>query len=128
MAIDPNRWTVKMQEAFATASEPPRRENPAEIAPDHLLAALIAQPDGLAVPLLGRAGVEPTALTRTVTERLDKLAKSYGSGAPSRVLDDADQIRKDLGDDYLSVEHLLLALADKTGATRDQLLSALKEV
>src|ERR1700722_19104672 len=127
MAIDPNRWTVKMQEAFATASEPPRRENPAEIAPDHLLAALVAQPDGLAVPLLGRAGVEPTALVRTLDGRLGSLAKSYGSAQPqmsrdlSHVLDEADTLRRDMGDEYLSVEHLLLALADRTGATRDQL-------
>ena len=62
MAIDPNRWTIKSQEAFAAAAELARKENNAEITPDHLLAALVAQPEGLAVPLLGRAGVEPTAL------------------------------------------------------------------
>jgi ATP-dependent Clp protease ATP-binding subunit ClpB len=134
MAIDPNRWTIKMQEAFAAASERARNENHAEITPDHLLAALIAQPEGLAVPLLGRAGVEPTALARTIEERLASTAKAYGTAQPSisretsRVLDDADAARKEMGDDYLSVEHLLLALAGQTGASRDQLLAALKEV
>jgi ATP-dependent Clp protease ATP-binding subunit ClpB len=134
MAIDPNRWTIKMQEAFAAASERARNENHAEITPDHLLAALIAQPEGLAVPLLGRAGVEPTALAAKVEERLGSTAKSYGTAQPSisretsRVLDDADAARKEMGDDYLSVEHLLLALAGQTGASRDQLLAALKQV
>jgi ATP-dependent Clp protease ATP-binding subunit ClpB len=134
MAIDPKRWTIKSQEAFAAASEAARTQNNAEITPDHLLAALIAQPEGLAVPLLGRAGVEPTALARTVEGRLGSLAKSYGSAQPSmsrelsRVLDDADTARTDMGDEYLSVEHLLLALADVIGASRDQLLGALKEV
>ena len=70
MAIDPNRWTIKSQEAFAAAAELARTENNAEITPDHLLAALVAQPEGLAVPLLGRAGVEPTALVRTLDGRL----------------------------------------------------------
>jgi ATP-dependent Clp protease ATP-binding subunit ClpB len=134
MAIDPNRWTIKMQEAFAAASERARNENNAEITPDHLLAALIAQPEGLAVPLLGRAGVEPTALAAAVEKRLDDLPKAYGTAQPSisrdtsRVLDDADTARKEMGDDYLSVEHLLLALASWTGASRDQLLAGLKEV
>jgi ATP-dependent Clp protease ATP-binding subunit ClpB len=134
MAIDPNRWTVKSQEAFAAASESARTRNNAEITPDHLLAALLAQPEGLAVPILGRAGVEPTALARATEERLDALAKSYGSAQPgmsrdlAHVLDDADSLRQDMGDEYLSVEHLLLALADKTGATRDQLLDALKQI
>jgi ATP-dependent Clp protease ATP-binding subunit ClpB len=134
MAIDPNRWTIKSQEAFAAAAELARKENNAEITPDHLLAALVAQPEGLAVPLLGRAGVEPTALVHTLDGRLASLAKSYGSAQPqmsrdlSHVLDEADTLRRDMGDEYLSVEHLLLALADRTGATRDQLLAALKEV
>ncbi|HVC72111.1 MAG TPA: AAA family ATPase [Acidimicrobiales bacterium] len=134
MAIDPNRWTVKTQEAWAAAADRARTGDHAEITPDHLLAALVAQPDGLAVPLLGRAGVEPAALGQQVNERLDKLAKAYGSSAPamgretSRVLDEADTIRGDMGDEYLSVEHLLLALADKIGVSRDQLLTALRQI
>jgi ATP-dependent Clp protease ATP-binding subunit ClpB len=134
MAIDPNRWTIKSQEAFAAASELARSANNAEITPDHLLAALLAQPEGLAVPILGRAGVEPTALAEKTTKALGSLAKAYGSAQPqlsrelSHVLDDADTARTDMGDEYLSVEHLLLALADRTGVSKDQLLAALREV
>ena len=83
MAVDPNRWTIKTQEAFAAASDTARTQNHAEITPDHLLAALVAQPEGLAVPLLGRAGVEPTALAKALDERLGSLAKAYGSAQPS---------------------------------------------
>ncbi|HXQ44636.1 MAG TPA: AAA family ATPase [Acidimicrobiales bacterium] len=134
MAIDPNRWTVKSQEAFAAASELARTQNHAEITPEHLLAALLAQPEGLAVPILGRAGVEPTALAHKLDERLSSMAKAYGTAQPSmsrdlsHVLDDADTARRDMGDEYLSVEHLLLALADRTGASRDELLAALRQV
>ncbi len=78
--------------------------------------------------------MEPTALAEKTNERLRTMAKAYGTAQPSlsrdlsHVLDDADTARRDMGDEYLSVEHLLLALADRTGATRDQLLSALREV
>jgi ATP-dependent Clp protease ATP-binding subunit ClpB len=121
MAIDPNRWTIKSQEAFAAAAERARKENNAEITPDHLLAALLAQPDGLAVPLLGRAGVEPDGSGQPQGARaLATLAKAYGGAQPRcrvtrQVLDDADTARRDMGDEYLSVEHLLLALADRIG-------------
>ena len=86
------------------------------------------------MPLLGRAGVEPAALGQQVNERLASMAKAYGSAAPamsretSRVLDEADTLRRDMGDEYLSVEHLLLALADKIGISRDQLLVALRQI
>jgi ATP-dependent Clp protease ATP-binding subunit ClpB len=134
VAIDPNRWTVKTQEAWAAAADRARTADHAEITPDHLLGALLAQPEGLAVPLLGRAGVEPAALAQQVNERLAALPKAYGSSAPgmsretSRVLDEADGMRRDMGDEYLSVEHLLLALADKIGISRDQLLTALRQI
>ena len=134
MAIDPNRWTVKTQEAWAAAADMARTADHAEITPDHLLAALLAQPEGLAVPLLGRAGVEPAAVGQKVNERLAALAKAYGSSSPamsretSRVLDEADSARREMGDEYLSVEHLLLALAEKIGVDRDQLLTALRQI
>ena len=134
MALDPNRWTLKTQEAFAAASERARAQNNAEITPDHLLAALLGQADGLAVPILGRAGVEPARIAREVDDRLASLPKAYGTAQPSlgreatAVLDAAEDLRRDMGDEYLSVEHLLLALAERIGVGRDQLLEALRQV
>jgi len=134
MALDPNRWTLKTQEAFQQATELARAQSHAEVVPDHVLAALLGQPDGLAIPLLARAGVEPAVLANQVRERLASLAKSYGGAdvalgrAARELFERADGLRSDMGDEYLSVEHLLLALGDAVGVGRDRLLEALRQV
>jgi ATP-dependent Clp protease ATP-binding subunit ClpB len=134
MAMDPNRWTLRTQEAFASALESARAANHPEVTPDHLLAALVAQPEGLALPLLSRAGVEPGSIANRLRERIASLPRAYGSTEPqlSRetrdAIDAADALRRDMGDEYLSVEHLLLAMADRVGVSRDQLLAALRDV
>ncbi|MGD0320203.1 MAG: AAA family ATPase [Acidimicrobiales bacterium] len=132
--MDPNRWTLRTQEAFASALESARAANHPEVTPDHLLAALVAQPEGLALPLLSRAGVEPGSIANRLRERIASLPRAYGSTEPqlSRetrdAIDAADALRRDMGDEYLSVEHLLLAMADRVGVSRDQLLAALRDV
>ncbi len=134
MAMDPNRWTLRTQEAFAAALESARAANHPEVTPDHLLAALVAQPEGLALPLLSRAGVEPGSIANRLREHIASLPRAYGSTEPqlSRetrdAIDAADALRRDMGDEYLSVEHLLLAMADRVGVSRDQLLAALRDV
>jgi ATP-dependent Clp protease ATP-binding subunit ClpB len=134
MALDPNRWTIKTQEAFTAATEAARSAANPEITGDHLLAAVLAQPDGIALPILARAGVEPGQLARQVGERLAGLPHAYGGGEPSLgrqardILDTADGLRAEMGDEYLSVEHLLLAMADRIGLTRDALRDALRQV
>ena len=134
MAMDPNRWTLRTQEAFASALESARAANHPEVTPDHLLAALVAQPEGLALPLLSRAGVEPGSIANRLRERIASLPRAYGSTEPqlSRetrdAIDAADALRRDMGDEYLSVEHLLLAMAERIGVSRDRLLAALREV
>jgi ATP-dependent Clp protease ATP-binding subunit ClpB len=134
MAVDPNRWTLKTQEAFSNAAQRARAEDHPEVTPDHLLAALMGQADGVALPLLARAGVEPAVLSNRIAERLAALPKAYGgteatlSRETRDVFDTADTVRRDMGDEYLSVEHLLLALADRIGVGHDQLLAALRQV
>jgi len=134
MVLDPNRWTVKTQEAFAAATDRARTASNPEITPDHVLAAVLGQPDGIALPLLARAGVEPGRLARQVDERLAGLSHAYGGGEPSLgreardVLAAADGLRAEMTDEYLSVEHLLLAMADRIGLTRDALRDALRQV
>jgi ATP-dependent Clp protease ATP-binding subunit ClpB len=133
MALDPNRWTLKTQEAFTTATELARtRQNP-EVTPDHLLAALIGQQDGAVLPILQRVGVNPLALRNEVDEALAKLPRAYGGETrlgreTTAVLDAADAARVELTDEYLSTEHLLLALAERLKLGREQLLAALREV
>jgi len=134
MVLDPNRWTHKTQQAFSTATELARAAANPEVTPDHLLAAALGQADGLALPLLSRAGADPAALRRTVEERLASLPRAYGGGEPAlgrdarQVLEDADALRAEMGDEYLSVEHLLLAMADRVGTDRDRLLQALRSL
>ena len=134
MTINPDRWTLKTQEAFSTAVERARSANNPEVTPDHVLAAVLAQTDGIAGPILERLGVEPSVVRSRIDADLDRLPHAVGGAEPgiNRALRDvlaaADEVRSDMGDDYLSVEHLLLAMADRLGVDRDQLLSALRDV
>jgi ATP-dependent Clp protease ATP-binding subunit ClpB len=134
MPLDPNRFTLKTQEAIGQATELARAGNNPEVAPDHLLSALLSQPEGLALPLLARAGVDVTHLRNTVADRLAALPKAYGGAqvamarSTAELLEAADTLRRDMGDEYLSVEHLLLSMAELVGVGRDQLLAALRQV
>jgi ATP-dependent Clp protease ATP-binding subunit ClpB len=140
MALDPNRWTLKTQEAFSAALEQARARNHAELTPVHLLAALLGQDDGVVLPTLERAGVPPLTLRNRVEERLASLPKTYGGAEPqlSRaardVVEAADAERNGLHDEYLSTEHVLLALAQGrdtaplVGVDRERLFEVLREV
>jgi ATP-dependent Clp protease ATP-binding subunit ClpB len=134
MAIDQERWTLKTQEAVRGAVERAHAQNNPEVTPDHILAALLGQAEGLALPLLAKAGVEPTSLTNRVADRLAALPKAYGGSDVTLardardLLESADSLRGDMGDEYVSVEHLLLALSDLIGVKRDELLNALRQV
>jgi ATP-dependent Clp protease ATP-binding subunit ClpB len=133
MALDPNRWTLKVQEAFSSAVDAAKQASNPEVTPDHLLAALLGQGEGIVLPMLQRLGKEPLPLRNQVNEALAKLPKAYGSEARlsrelQQVIDAADEARSELTDEYLSTEHLLLALAERLGVTRDQVLAAMQDV
>jgi ATP-dependent Clp protease ATP-binding subunit ClpB len=134
MALDPNRWTVKTQEAFNAALDAARRADAPEVTPDHLLAALLQTGEGVVVPLLQKVGIDPRVLRQQVAERISRSPKVHGGADPTLgralrdVLERADGERAGLRDDYLSTEHLVLAMADLVGATHDELLTALQAV
>jgi len=133
MAFSPDRWTLRTQEAFQSAVEMARADNHPEVTPDHLLAALVAQEEGVVLPVLEKVGVAPLWARNRVEEALARLPKAYGSEpqvsrALREVMGAADGARGELGDEYLSTEHLLLALADRLSVSREQLLAALREV
>ncbi|MCT2279583.1 ATP-dependent chaperone ClpB [Micromonospora chalcea] len=145
--MDPNRLTQKSQEALHDAQTKALRYGHVEVDGEHLLLALLDQPDGLAPRLLAQAGADPDQLRNSVEGELGRRPKVSGPGAEpgqvfvtqrlSRLLDAADREAKRLKDEYVSVEHLLLALAEEGsqtaagralhehGLTRDRLLSAL---
>ena len=115
MTLDPNRWTLKATEAFSAATELGRSASHPEIVPEHLLLALLGQEEGIVLPLLHRVEVDIVAARNEAELVLDKLPNAYGSEpqlsrALRNVFDKADQVREDLTDEYLSTEHLLLAL------------------
>jgi ATP-dependent Clp protease ATP-binding subunit ClpB len=140
MPLDPERWTVKTREAFSHATEVATASHHAEVTPLHLLAGVLAQPEGIAGPLLARAGGDAAATGRSLAEALARLPRAVGGSEPTLsraargALEQADAARQDMSDDYLSVEHLLLALAgerdlaDLLGVDREALLGALREV
>ena len=133
MALDPNRWTLKTTEAFTAATEAARSASHAEVTPDHLLCALLAQTEGLVLPMLHSAGVDPNAVLQRAQQAVATLPRAYGSDVGvSRELRDvlagADKARADLADDYLSTEHLVLALGDRLDLDRELLLKVLHDV
>ncbi len=134
MALDPNRWTHKTTEAVQAAIELARSRSNPEVTPVHLLLALVGQADGVVLPLLQKVGLAPAKVRQDLEDRLAALPSAYGGGDPqlSRELRDAfqraDVVRGDLTDDYLSTEHLLLALADELGLDNETLLAALADV
>ena len=134
MTINPDRWTLKTQEAFSAAVERARAAHNAEVTPEHVLAAILDQADGIAGPILTRVGIEPAVVRDRVDAELGRLPQAIGGQEPTidralrDVLTAADTQRTEMGDEYLSVEHLVLAMADRIGVDRDQLLRALRDV
>jgi len=134
MPMDPERWTQKTQQAVSAALTRATAEHHAEITPDHLLAAILDQQDGIAGPLLASLGMDASVVRTRVEDALARLAKSYGGAEPRMgaalrdAFEEAEKVQRDMGDDYLSVEHLLLVLADRLGVRREDLLTALRDV
>jgi ATP-dependent Clp protease ATP-binding subunit ClpB len=133
VAIDPNRWTLKTQEAFNAGVETAKSRSNPEVTPDHLLTAMLGQEDTVVLPILGKVGLAPLAVRNRLEEALAKLPHSYGSEAQMsrelrETLERADAERTSLGDEYLSIEHVLLAMADRLHVSREDLLEALKDV
>jgi ATP-dependent Clp protease ATP-binding subunit ClpB len=117
-----DKFTFKAQEALQGAQELARRLNHPQVEPAHLLRTLLAQEEGLIRPLLKKLEVDPQKLGQGVEDILIRLPKVSGeaqvylSPALNKVLDEAGKQADQMRDEYVSTEHLFLALAaDKTG-------------
>ncbi|MBV9301987.1 MAG: type VI secretion system ATPase TssH, partial [Acidobacteriaceae bacterium] len=146
--MDFNRLTEKSQEAIRQAQTTALNYGNQQVDVEHLLLALLEQEGGLAPSILARADVPLENLHRRVVQEIEKLPKVSGSAALadqvyitarlSRLFTAAEEQAKRLKDEYVSVEHLLLAVAEDQGAagrilrefglTRDHLMKALLEV
>jgi ATP-dependent Clp protease ATP-binding subunit ClpB len=134
MAFDPKKWTLKTNEAFAAAIDQAKALSNPELTPDHLLAALMRQDDTIVPAVLAKLGLAPLMVRNKADEAVQKLPKAYGGDDPrmnrelNNVVQNAETYQKDLKDDFLSVEHLLLAMNQRLGIGSEELLQALKEV
>ena len=133
MALDPNRWTLRTQEAVNTAIAAARSASNPEVTPDHLLLALLGQEEGIVLPILQKVGMAPLHVRNLAEDAVSKLPKAYGGESRvsrefTALIDRADEVRRDLHDEYLSTEHLLLAMADAVGVTKEELLAAMVDV
>ena len=146
--MDINRFTEKAQQAIQAAQTKAARLSHQQIDVEHLLAALLEQEEGLAPAILHKAEIRADLLHQRLEQELDRLPKVSGpSGAPdqiyvtgrlNRLLAQAEDEAKRLKDEYVSVEHLLLAMTDdggvtgrlfkEFGVTRERLMQALQDV
>ncbi|MGH2673329.1 MAG: Clp protease N-terminal domain-containing protein, partial [Actinomycetota bacterium] len=143
--MDPNKLTMRSQAALEGARQQALARNHQTIEPEHVLFALLSDPDGVVYPLLHHLGVAPKPLRDQVDATLDRVPKVYAQAAEVRVgpalgtaIDAAFREAEALTDEYVSTEHLLLALLEgssgaarilrEAGVERDAVLAALAEV
>ena len=118
--MDLSKLTTRAQQALVAARDQATARNHGGIHPAHLLRALVAQTEGLVLPLLQAIGVAPNDVRQLAEIELNKFPQVYGGSEPqmtqdlAHVLEIADQRRSDFRDEYVSVEHLLLGLAQSS--------------
>jgi len=140
-----NKLTTKLQEALQSAQQLALRSAHPELRSTHLLLALLQQEGGMMTPLVEKAGGDPTSLKAEVVTALDAEPRMQGAGSQPQMsyglrsaLDQADQIREKMGDDFLSVEHAVLGilkddspagkLLQEAGLTAEKFEESLKEI
>ncbi|HTX34951.1 MAG TPA: ATP-dependent chaperone ClpB, partial [Bryobacteraceae bacterium] len=146
--MDINRFTEKLQEAIRSAQSKAVRYGHQQIDVEHLLAALLEQEGGLAPSILAKAGIPVEPLAARLEADLDRLPKVSGPGSSpgevyvtarlNRLLTGAEDEARKLKDEYISVEHILLAAVQESGTagkllkefglTHERLMQALREV
>src|SRR4051812_6786063 len=127
--MQPDRFTVKSQEAVMDALKLASRLGNPEAAPAHLLIALLAQDEGLTVPILQKLAADVASIRSRAEQAAHELPKLSGDQPPEaqpssalrKVLQDAEQEMKRKGDEYISTDHFLLALTDKASGVADLL-------
>ena len=125
--MQPDRFTVKSQEAVAAAQALAAERRNSEVTPAHLLVALLRQDDGLVPPILQKLSVDVGTVSAQAVQRVEDLpklgetAEVRPSPALVKVLQESEREMAKLGDEYISTEHLLLALTDSGSGVADVL-------
>src|SRR5579859_2347860 len=149
MAIRWDKFTVKSQEAIQQATETASQHGNPELLPIHILAALLQDREGIITPVITRLGANPANVLSQLTERIARLPKVSGGGvaearlsaSTQKILDQAFKEADKFKDEYVSTEHLLLAIAEdkdrsdeaqqilaQAGVTYDAILKALTTI
>jgi ATP-dependent Clp protease ATP-binding subunit ClpB len=138
--MTPDRLTTKTQEAIAAAQRLAATRGNPQVTPHHVLAALLEQDGGIVAPVLRRAGADAEGVRRRANEALDRLPTTRGQTtqepaferAAGDLLRRAEEEARGLGDEYVSTEHLLLAMAGDpqmdVGASRETVADAVAAV
>ena len=144
--MDINRYTDKTREAIAAAQQAATRANNPQIEPEHVLLALAEQPEGIVPEILRKMNIDPAAVVTALRAELAKLPTAYGGSEPGisprlrAVAEAAESDAQRLKDEYVSTEHLLMAIASEggrsaaarvlkqAGATPDRILEGMTAV
>ena len=138
-----DRFTIKSQEALQEAQGLAESKGHAEVLPEHLGLAILSQSDGVAIPILQKIGARPETVRAALEDEIGTLPSAQGAAAQAglsarlrSVLEQAFKEAEKLHDEYVSVEHLLIALVEdreptvwkSAGVVRKRLLKALEEI
>ncbi len=144
--MQPEKLTIKSQEALADAQKLAQSGGQQQIEPEHLLLALVRKSEGIVVPVLQKLGASPEAIAAGLEAAINSMPKvsgpagqqAYVSRALGQLLDRAEALARQLKDDYVSTEHLLLAAVETDGAaarvlgqlgvSKERLMAALQEI
>jgi len=129
--MNPNQFTLKLQEAFQAAQTLANNQSQAELSSIHLISALLDQPEGVVVPILSKVGADPAALRNGVASLMDKLPSVQGNAGQQvymssdlrAVMNTAEKVRGEMKDEYTSVEHVLIAILREGHSDLKTLLS-----
>jgi ATP-dependent Clp protease ATP-binding subunit ClpB len=141
-----DKYTVNAQEALTNAQQMVINLGQQHLEPEHVLSALLEDPEGLVSTVLKKAGVDPQSIKIPLNRAIDKFPKVYGTpgqvyASPNfnQMVSNANNEGQELKDEYVSTEHLLLAILDikrceasrilnAAGLKRDQILKVLMEI
>ncbi len=145
--MDAEKLTLKAQEALQEAKAVAERKHHQQIDVEHLLAALLGQKEGIVIPILQKLGSNPDLITSQLEDELNRIPQVTGRGAGqvylssrlNEILNNAWKEAERLTDEYVSTEHLLIAIADekqgaafqilrRSGVTKDAIFRVLQEI
>ena len=140
-----DKMTIKVQEALKKAQEITSEYNQQKVDVEHLLFAMLTDPDGVPVSVLNKIGINAQVIQSQVSERIEKIPKVYGEVSQlymdqrlNKLIDKGFKEAKNMKDEYVSLEHLLIVMTEddgetgqilrSNGITRDKLYSVLKSI